>query len=297
MSLDEETAQDEKITLTFAKFLESVPPNQRANVSDLVSPRSVGSRGQSPIYQYIPNTPELQLYCSSDACSGIRFFRPHSSLSAQPNPIQDTGDNPYFLTYRCSNCGKTTKTYSLLLNPKAEDGSFSGSCYKLGEFPTFGPPVSPRLIKLIGPDKEIFLKGRRCENQGLGIGAFTYYRRVVENQKNRILGEIIKVAERLGAGQNNLDALNTAVSETQFSRALDIAKDVIPENLLIGGHSPLKLLHSALSEGIHALSDEECLEKAAGIRLVLGELSERLSEALKDEAELMRAVSALMNKK
>jgi hypothetical protein len=38
--------------------------------------------------------------------------------------------------------------------------------------------------------------GRRAENQGMGIGAFAYYRRVVENQKNRIIAEIKRVAEK-----------------------------------------------------------------------------------------------------
>jgi hypothetical protein len=36
---------------------------------------------------------------------------------------------------------------------------------------------------------------------------------------------------------------------------------------------------------------------AGSIRIVLGELSERLSQALKDEAELNKALSSLMNKK
>jgi hypothetical protein len=85
------------------------------------------------------------------------------------------------------------------------------------------------------------------------------------------------------------------VSETQFSKALDMAKDAIPESLLINGHSPVLLLHSALSEGVHALSDEECLDLASSIRVVLGELSERLGQALKDEAELSKALSTLMN--
>jgi len=48
------------------------------------------------------------------------------------------------------------------------------------------------VITLIGPDREIFLRGRRAENQGLGIGAFAYYRRVVENQKGRIITQIGK---------------------------------------------------------------------------------------------------------
>ena len=170
-------------------------------------------------------------------------------------------------------------------------------CYKLGENPPYGPPVPSRLIKLIGPASDMFLKGRNCENQGLGIGAFTYYRRVVENQKNRILGEIVKVFEKIGVPQDKIDTLDQAINETQFSKALKMAKDVMPESLLIDGHSPIFLLHRALSRGVHELSDEECLELASTIRLVLGELSERLSAILKDKAELTEAISTLMHHK
>src|SRR5215203_6012781 len=92
---------------------------------------------------------------------------------------------------------KIQKIFSLAVLP-SNRGTF-GHCSKFGEHPVFGPPTSSRLISLAGPDRETFLKGRRCENQGLGIGAFVYYRRVIENQNNRILDEIIKVALRLGA--------------------------------------------------------------------------------------------------
>lgn len=68
----------------------------------------------------------------------------------------------------------------------------------------------------------------------------------------------------------------------------------MPESLLINGHSPILLLHRALSKGVHSLTDDQCLQLAGNIRIVLGELSERLSQALKDEAELMRALSSLM---
>ena len=66
---------------------------------------------------------------------------------------------------------------------------------------------------------------------------------------------------------------------------------------MINGHNPVQLLHGALSEGVHELSDEECLELASSVRVVLGELSERLAQALKDEAELSKAVSTLMHGK
>ena len=76
-----------------------------------------------------------------------------------------------------------------------------------------------------------------------------------------------------------------------------MAKDAIPENLLIDGHNPMRLLHHALSRGVHELSDEECLALASSVRIVLGRLSEQLSDILKDEAEVKEAISTLMNYK
>lgn len=271
------------------EFLESTPPNRNTHISDLSHykcPRG-GSR-----YQDVMRTPEIQLHCPNDSCNGIRFFR---CVSGSEKILNENFQYIY-ITYRCSNCQAHQKTYSLAAKINQEQEP-TGQLYKFGELPTYGPPTPARLVKLIGPDRETFLRGRRCENQGLGIGAFIYYRRVVENQKNRILEEIIKVSEKLGAPSTKVETLKSAVKETQFSKALDMAKDVIPESLLINGHSPIQLLHSALSEGVHAMSDEECLSIASSIRIVLGELSERLSQALKDEAELTKALSVLMNHK
>ncbi len=207
------------------------------------------------------NLPELQLYCGSEACGGTRFFQAERS-------------SPF--------TGFVTESDALI--------------GKLGEIPPFGPPTPSRVISLIGPDREIFLKGRRAEIDGLGIGAFAYYRRVVENQKGRIIAEIAKVAARLGAKQETLKQFEKALTETQFSSAIDDIKDGIPQSLLIGGHNPLTLLHSALSEGLHEHTDEECLQIASSIRIVMTELADRISIALKDEAELNTAVSRLLNR-
>lgn len=296
------TSQNQEITtelgsvaLSFADFLESTPPNDSVVVNELVSSQRVLAVDVSVVLRYTLIIPELQLHCSNDACNGIRFFRWVDPGHGAPTFSTKNLSN-FYLNYRCSNCGKTYKTYALSIE-EIDDGNHTGTCTKFGERPAFGPPVPSRLIRLIGPDRDIFLKGRRCENQGLGIGALIYYRRVVENQKDRILGEIIKVAQKLNAKQEVLDALSKSLSETQFSQALDISKNAMPESLLINGHNPLRLLHSALSEGVHARSDEECLQIASSVRVVLGELAERISAALKDEAELSKALSTLMAKK
>lgn len=273
---------------TIAEFLESTPPNQLIHISDISQWVKDTYSGYDEM-----RTPEIQLHCDHEKCNGIRFFR---CVSGRGQNLDSKDYKFFYITYRCSNCQQVDKTFSLAAKVDVY-GQPQGQCYKFGELPTYGPPVSPRLIKLIGPDRDEFLKGRRCENQGLGVGAFTYYRRVVENQKNRIIEEIIRVSEKIGASEEKLEKLRASVKETQFTKALDMAKDAMPESLLINGHSPILLLHSALSEGVHALTDERCLELAGSVRVVLGELSERLSQALKDEEELKKALSTLMHKK
>ena len=285
----QEQIETEVTYQTFSEFLQNTPPNQLAHISDLAVRQNIGPY---PNTRWVINTPALELHCPDDPCNGIRFFRCFD-LSLDRKSLEQDTVNYLYVTYQCSNCGKTLKLYSLSVTIDTI-GESHGTCYKFGEYPPYGPPVSPKLIKLIGPDRDIFLKGRRCENQGFGIGAFAYYRRVVENQKNRILGEIVKVSKKIGAPQDKIDTLSDAIEETQFSTALNMAKDAIPENLLIDGHSPMRLLHHALSRGVHELSDEECLELASTVRLVLGELSERLSILLKDKAELTKAISTLM---
>ena len=282
----QEQTETEITYQTFSEFLQNTPPNQGVFISDLAVPQE--DRFFSSLH-----TPVLELHCPDDLCDGDRFFR-CTVVSDSGRFTASHTDYYFYVSYRCSNCGRTYRTYSIRARIDKISES-QGVCYKFGEYPPYGPHVPSRLIKLIGPDRDIFLKGCRCENQGLGIGAFSYYRRVVENQKNRILEEIIRVSEKINASQDKIDILSNAIEETQFSKALNMAKEAIPESLLIDGHNPMRLLHHALSRGMHGLSDEECLEFASTVRLVLGELSERLSGLLKDKAELTKAISTLMH--
>ena len=278
----------------FAEFLEGTPPGNESSVTDLARKQQLpmGVSGRDSVTAHDLVVPEIQLHCGSDSCNGTMFFR--STKAKAPPQLSADKWLFFYITYRCSNCRTTKKTFSLAA--RWEKGTTSGKCCKFGELPEYGPPTASRLIKLIGPDRDMFLKGRRCENQGLGIGAFGYYRRVVENQKDRILSEIIKVAKKLGATAVAVQKLEAAKAETQFSKALANVKDTIPQALMINGHNPLRLLHSALSVGLHDRDDDYCLERASSIRVVLAELSERLSQAIKDDAEIKRALSHLNQK-
>lgn len=93
------------------------------------------------------------------------------------------------------------------------------------------PPVPARVFKLIGEDRAEFLKGRRCENQGLGVAAFAYYRRVVENQKARIFDEVIRVSRYLSEEVALIQELEAAKNEVQFTKAVDAIKHALPQSL------------------------------------------------------------------
>jgi len=131
----------------------------------------------------------------------------------------------------------------------------------------------------------------------MGIGAFTYYRRVLDNQKERLLDEIIKVAMAYGAKTNVVSELEAAKNESQFTTAIESIKHALPQVILINGHNPLTLLHDALSSGLHRESDETCLSYAQNIRIVLMALAENITFALKDKSQLQNAIVALAKKK
>lgn len=269
--------------MTFAEFLSSVPPGKEENVSDL-------AEFGGPMYTL--STPDVELFCSRETCDGPRNFE-HVQSSLQ---VSLEGRKFGFMHYRCRNCRKSYKDFSL--SASRNRTACSGMVFKFGEDPPFGPPVPARVITLIGPDRDLFLQGRRAENQGMGIGAFGYYRRVVENQKGRIIGEMGRVAQRLGAEPDVVELFATAAKENQFEKAIDLVRNAIPPVLILeGGHNPLTLLHSALSEGLHDLTDEENLQIAHHIRVVLTDLAERITEALKDRAELQQAVTTLMERR
>jgi hypothetical protein len=97
----------------------------------------------------------------------------------------------------------------------------------------------------------------------------------------------------VNASGDTISDLEAALKETQFSKAVESIKHGIPESLLIKGQNPLTLLHSALSDGVHDRTDEECLMLATSVRVILVELAERLSQSLKDDAELGAALSKL----
>jgi hypothetical protein len=161
--------------MTLAEYLSSHPPGK---------PLLVCKAGKNVTASFLLAFPTIELFCENHSCQGVRFF--DTSLPEQH--IYTSIFKELFATYTCRHCKQTQKKYAILAKGKESD---MAEVIKLGEWPGFGPHTPAKVISLIGGDRDLFLVGRRAESQGMGIGAFSYYRRVVESQKSRIFDEVI----------------------------------------------------------------------------------------------------------
>jgi hypothetical protein len=127
----------------------------------------------------------------------------------------------------------------------------------------------------------------------MGIAAFAYYRRVVENQRQHLFQEIARTAERLAQSEGVVEVFKRAAREDEFSKGVELVRDALPMTLMIEGRNPLLLIQSALADGSPGESDEASLELAKDIRVVLEALVERISEALTDRQELRASIARL----
>jgi hypothetical protein len=85
-------------------------------------------------------------------------------------------------------------------------------------------------------------------------------------------------------------------NETSAEVRIGVVKDLLPPILRPRDINPLSVLHSALSQGIHAESDEECLELAESVRASLVFLVRTLTRTKKDSAEFASHMDAIKRK-
>lgn len=280
----EQKKEQNEILIPWKKFLEEYPVNSKQKVSEFYEETN------HQYYTFKRNTPMLRLWCWNENCKGIRNF---AGKWEHHENVSDNSIYKDFLIYTCKDCEESEKTFCIMAKIIYNEGN--GMVIKIGELPEQHIDIPSTLPKLMGKDYAIFVKGLKCEKQGFGIGAFSYYRRVVENQKVRLLQKILEASRRLNTPTEALKLLEEASKEDQFSKAIDMIKDAIPQSLLVDGHNPLKLVHQALSVGIHEEADEKCLELAHSIRMILSTLAENIQQALRDQRKLKGAVSKLLN--
>jgi hypothetical protein len=165
--------------LAWKTFLESAPANASKKISALAIPNPAHQGG---FYYTLPKI-RIQLHCQVDG--GGRWF----DWSGVEKILSSTWEYA-FIKFTCRDCGRYAKTYAVL-TVRAKNDATDAEVMKLGEYPPFAAPISQRVEKLLGKhDLELYRKGMRAEAQALGIGAATYFRRIVDSQWKLLVTEI-----------------------------------------------------------------------------------------------------------
>lgn len=196
----------------------------------------------------------------------------------------------FWMKYRCMHCNIFERSFCF---KAAEDGAW---LMKVGQYPAWEIDGDPNLEKMLGTHASYFKKGLICESQGYGIGAFGYYRRIVEETIDQLLDEV----SDLLAG-SDLAKYQTALEKTKATivtqEKIDLVKDLLPPILRPKGMNPLSVLHSSLSEGLHARSDEKCLEYASTCRKILVFLVSQVSASKAAGQSFTDSMKKLLEKK
>lgn len=289
--------------ISFIEFLKDTPLYAPTSISGFLSKATIERQrkeqaiGKQSCEATIESSVKPRLFCNSKGCNTETFFE-HTQLSQLKISLQNDVTNKLIL--RCCNCRENV--YEIFIKIESDikqnaDNSTVFNIQKVGQIPRYGERPPKKALKLLGRERELFFKGLNCEREGMGIGAFSYFRRVIDSQKNKIFDEIIKVLELSDGNEELIEQLKEAKVETQFTSSVNKINAGLPESLQIAGHNPLTLLYSALSEGLHSQTDSECLEMAHDIKIVLYGFAEKLEIALNSSQELTQAVSRLAQRK
>ncbi len=180
------------------------------------------------------------------------------------------------LSYQCSDCESEVHHFWVLAD-------FDGlTVQKVGQHPALDISIPVPLEKLLNTSSVLALyrKGAVTEAHGYGIGAFAYYRRVVESVAAHLIDKI-EEAMPPSARAEHATTLALIRAEQKMERRIQLAAKVLPGHLSPDGRNPLDILFTALSQGLHqgdpALDDGECLERARIIRKVLTFLTAELA--------------------
>jgi len=165
-------------------------------------------------------------------------------------------DGFHDLTYRCRNCKSSAFLVWFLL--RGVEGV--PKVVKAGQYPKLEVSIPKEFAKALGDKRPLYIKGMTSRHNGYGIGALTYFRRLIEDTTDEMLGLLEETMQATKAASAAIEALQRAKGGKRFEDKVKIAAEVMPTHLRPGGANPFGDLYELLSIGLHDLTDEQCCD-------------------------------------
>ncbi len=135
-------------------------------------------------------------------------------------------------------------------------------------------------------DRELYRKGLKNLELEHGAGAFAYFRRMIENEIERIVEAL---SDPYSPGGNKIaESFAAYKNEKQKTKFVEDITPLLPKNLKDHGAQLIILLHDAACTGVDNLTEKECLKKSKDIdtmfRYIIRKLNAELDETLHKKA-------------
>lgn len=197
--------------------------------------------------------------------------------------------------YTCRNCGSSTINYCYIWQERKQNNIF----LKVGQYPELEERV-PGTLKgaLDEDDLKLYRNALRMRNFNLGVAAVAYMRRVIENKMNDML-EILHEAAIAHNAQGEVVAHHKEMmEERRFSTKIEYAGTLLPASLRPSGKpNPMAVLHDLASDGLHAKSDEECVDIFDACRRTFEYVFGKLRIETEDANNFVTEMAVLTEKK
>lgn len=166
------------------------------------------------------------------------------------NEKKDYKDLSFIVKFQCTRNTEHELVYLVMI--------MDNHIIKVGQFPSFEDLKEydyKKYYKILSRTRiEELKKALRCYSHGYGIGAYTYLRRIFEDQ----------IITAYNENKDKLEITENDFKNLDMDDKIEKLKDYLPELLV-----KEKSLYKILSAGIHELSEEICLKHFDTIRIGL----------------------------
>ena len=195
---------------------------------------------------------------------------------------------------RCKSCHRTEVSFAFNVysDKLLEDFPIKIFVQKIGCIPQIKISPDPLITKHFS--REVgrwYHRGINAINENYGIGAFAYFRRIIEAELINIIEEIQKLPDA-----NSVEIQKLLDQHNESPKVSTIYENIfqyLPNSLKVLGNNPVILLYKQTSEGLHSLSEDECLERSRNILQLLNFVIRKINEENSEIRQMKETIKRL----
>lgn len=274
------------------------------NVIDRSGALSIKSLLLDKAFAYVcPFENNTQTFITKDTEHiGAKFFESLNNIQEDSEVLPNTFNEftrkveiALHVDAECQSCKRRMNYLLKFTSDKSWDERDTGiSIYvqKVGQYPAYDVGLNSTLKKYLNKEDQInYKRALTCLSISYGVGAYAYFRRVIENEIKRIIQDISQLD--FAGALDVRKALVTFEKDHQMSKLIDVLNKHLPLSLQELGGNPIRLLYEQLSGGIHEYSDEECIEKSRSIDTIFNYVIKKVNEEKYQLGDVKSAMKSL----